>query len=111
MPHRLRRMKGALCLAAALTVCCAAGARAQSIAITAPAGGANGVASANDFATRVMQDPWDMNQRTDLGWWLNSVDAPSHGFSSVSFSGGVFPGTVAADPNVWLLETNAPNLP
>ena len=52
-----------------------------------------------------------MNERSDLGWWLNSVDFPSHGFSSVNFSGGLFSGTIAADPNVWLLETNFPNLP
>ena len=59
---------------------------AAQITVTAPSGGANAVASANDFATQVFQDPWDMNERSDLGWWLNSVDFPSHGFSSVNFA-------------------------
>ncbi len=104
-------MRRILCLAVLLVLFGAAGARAQSISVTAPSGGANGVASANDFATRVIQDPWDMSQRTDVGWWLNSVDTPTPGFFSTSFSGGVFTGTVAADPNLWLLETNLPNLP
>ena len=97
-------------------VCClviALGATRASaqINVTAPSGGADAVASANDFATQVFQDPWDMNQRSDLGWFLNSVDFPQHGFSSFTFSGGLFSGTIGADPNVWLLETNFPNLP
>ena len=82
-------------------------ANAQTITVTAPSGGANAVASANDFATNVLQDPWDMNQRTDVGWWLNSVDYPYAGsWSSSSFGGGLFTGVVNADPNLWLLETS-----
>src|SRR5919108_5382548 len=73
--------------------------------ITAPANGANAVASANDYATQGMQDPWDMNERTDLGYHLNSVDWPLPGWASVNFSGGLFSGTIASDPNVWLVET------
>jgi hypothetical protein len=69
------------------------------------------VASAHDFATRTFQDPADMNERTDVGWWLNSVDMPYSGWSSASFAGGLFTGVVSADPNLWVLETNAPNLP
>ena len=84
---------------------------AAQITVTAPSGGANAVASANDFATQVFQDPWDMNERTDFGWWLNSVDFPLNGFSTANFSGGLFSGTIAADPNLWLLETNLPNIP
>ncbi len=83
----------------------AAPAAAQTITVTAPAGGANAVASANDYATTVLQDPWDMSQRTDVGWFVNSVDFPLAGFSSVNFANGVFSGTVSADPNIWLLET------
>ena len=51
-----------------------------SAQITVTLNGAGTVASANDFATTVLQDPWDMNERTDLGWWLNSVDQPYPGF-------------------------------
>jgi hypothetical protein len=90
------------CLLAALFVETAS---AQTITVTAPSGGANAVASANDYATTVMQDPWDMNQRTDAGWFVNSVDFPQAGWSSVAFNGGIFSGIVAADPNIWLLET------
>ena len=102
----MRRVVCVCCLVIALSATRAA----AQITVTAPSGGANAVASANDFATQVFQDPWDMNQRSDLGWWLNSVDYPQHGFSSFNFSGGLFSGTIAADPNVWLLETNFPNL-
>ena len=82
-------------------------ATAQTITVTQPANGANTVASANDFATGVLQDPWDMNQRTDAGWWLNSVDYPYAGsWASAAFSGGLFTGVVQANPNLWLLETS-----
>jgi hypothetical protein len=101
------RNPGILLISCALVL---SAARASAQTVTAPSGGANVVASANDFATRTFQDPWDMNERTDVGWWLNSVDNPSHGFSGVSFAGGLFSGTVAADPNLWLLESNSPNL-
>ena len=50
---------------------------AAQISVTAPSGGANAVASANDFATQVFQDPWDMNERSDFGWWLNREDCRS----------------------------------
>jgi hypothetical protein len=99
------------CLGVVLVGLCAASAAAQTLTVTAPSGGANVVASANDFATEVFQDPWDMSQRSDPGWWLNSVDFPYHGFSSITFNNGILTGTIAADPNVWLLETNFPNLP
>ncbi len=76
--------------------------------------GPTSVSAANDFATNTFQDPWDMNERTDLGWWLNSLDSPRHGFASSSFGGGLFTGVVDGDPNtdpnVWLLESNTNNL-
>jgi hypothetical protein len=101
-----------VCLSCFVIVLYAASAAAQSpISVTAPSGGANPVASANDFATQTFQDPWDMSQRSDPGWWINGVDYPYSGFSSVSFNGGVFTGTISSDPNIWMLETNAPNLP
>jgi hypothetical protein len=85
-------------------------AASAQVTITAPQGTVS-VASANDFATQTFQDPWDMSERTDPGWWIHSIDTPSHGFSSINFNGGIFSGTVAADPNIWLLETGLPNLP
>ena len=103
----MRRLVCLCCLVIGLSATRAA----AQITVTAPSGGANAVASANDFATQVFQDPWDMNERSDLGWWLNSVDFPYNGFSSANFSGGLFSGTIKADPNVWLLETNLDDLP
>jgi hypothetical protein len=102
------------CLCGLIVGLFAASASAQ-INVTAPPAGANAVASANDFATQQMQDPWDMSQRSDLGWWLNGVDGPpaKPGWSATSFANGVFTGTVSAtgDPNLWLLETGSPALP
>ena len=49
---------------------------AAQITVTAPANGTNTVAAANDFATTVLQDPWDMSQNTDGGWFVHSVDFP-----------------------------------
>jgi len=88
-----------------LLVGLAAAPAGAQITVTSPAGGANAVASANDYATTVLQDPWDMSQRTDVGWFVHSVDFPLAGFSSVNFANGMFSGTVTADPNIWLLET------
>ena len=103
----MRRMVCLGCLVIGLSATRAA----AQINVTAPPQGANPVASANDFATQVFQDPWDMNERSDVGYWLNSVDFPYAGFSSASFTGGLFSGTISSDPNLWLVETNLPNLP
>ncbi len=75
---------------------------------TVTLGGTLNVASAGDFASHSFQDPWDMNERTDLGWHLNGVDGPLSNLTNVSFSGGVFSGTTtsSAEGNVFLLETS-----
>ena len=44
------------------------------IAQTVTLGGPPNVAAAEDFATRSFQDPWDMNERTDFGWFLHGAD-------------------------------------
>jgi hypothetical protein len=80
------------------------GALAQTITL----GGPSAVASAEDFATRSLQDPWDMNERTDLGWFLHGADLPSPDLANVSFAGGVFSATTGTTPNVFLLETPNP---
>ena len=104
----MRRIASVACLVLGLST---TPTLAQTITVTAPTSGANAVASANDFATQAFQDPWDMSERSDPGWWLHSVDIPSNGFSGVSFGGGVFSGTIAPNsvPNLWLLETGLPN--
>lgn len=72
-------------------------------------GGSLNVASAEDFATRVLQDPWDMSERTDFGRFLDGSDAPLPDVTGVSFAGGVFSATTGTAPNVFLLETRNPN--
>jgi hypothetical protein len=75
---------------------------------TVTLGGTLGVAAAEDFATRSFQDPWDMNERTDFGWFLHGADLPSPQVTNISFSGGVFHATTGTSPNLFLLETGNP---
>ena len=84
---------------------------AQTItAPNTPGTGVNAVKAANDFATRVFQDPWDMSQRTDLGWFLNGVDFPQPNLDTISFTSGIFSGrSTNNDPNVFLLDTGNPS--
>jgi len=71
--------------------------------------GASAVRSGDDFATRAFQDPWDMNERTDLGWWIHGVDQPSSGVANPVFAGGEFTAVMAnGNPNVFLLDTGNP---
>ncbi|MDQ3420466.1 MAG: hypothetical protein M3541_17120, partial [Acidobacteriota bacterium] len=66
--------------------------------------GTSNVKAADDFATRAFQDPWDMQQRTDFGAFLDGTDLPRPNFSGISFSNGVFSGTSSNDdPSVFLL--------
>ena len=93
------------CISVCLLLLCATG-EAQTLTSV----GTAAVASANDFATTAFQDPWDMNERTDLGWFLNGVDQPGSAFTSVSFANGIFSGTSAGGANVFfLLESGNPN--
>jgi hypothetical protein len=74
---------------------------AQSVTL----GGSSSVAAADDFAARSFQDPWDMNERTDFGWFLNGVDQPVANLTNVSFAGGVFSTTASGNESqVFLLE-------
>jgi hypothetical protein len=87
-------------------------ARAQ-IVVTAPAAQTN-LAAADDFATRAFQDAWDMNERTDFGWWLYGSDAPFTNLTNPVFSNGIFSATVSGAPgsisqaSLFLLETGNP---
>ena len=80
------------------------GSFAQSVTLN----GSLNVAAAEDFATRAFQDPWDMNDRTDLGWFLHSDDQPLPNMSNVSFAGGIFSASTTQGANVFLLETGNP---
>jgi hypothetical protein len=89
----------------AILLLCPALADAQTVTSI----GASAVKAADDFATRAFQDPWDMNQRTDLGPLLGSADQPVSGFTNISFASGLFSGTTTTTTaNVWLLDTGNP---
>jgi hypothetical protein len=95
----MKRMLGVSC------VCLGLGAvpvGAQTV--TQPSAQTN-VAAAQDFATTAFQNPWDMSERTDFGWFLHGTDQPLPGLSNISFAGGIFSGTITSDPNLFLLET------
>lgn len=80
----------------------------QLLAQSVTLGGSLSVASAEDFASRSFQDPWDMNERTDFGWFLHGVDLPSPDLTNISFENGIFSATTGTSPNVFLLETGNP---
>jgi hypothetical protein len=86
------------------------------ITVTAPAAKIT-VKAAPDYATEVLHDRWDMNQRTDLGWRIfNTVEAPVSNLSNISFAGGLFtatsipasPGSPDSDPNISILDSAYP---
>ena len=69
--------------------------------------------AADDYATQAFQDPWDMNQWTDLGWYTFGVDQPVSNLANLAFSNGLFSATTTSGgpnppPNFWLLDTYTP---
>jgi hypothetical protein len=98
-------MKKNLLYAVVVSVLYAVPAAAQ-FTVTAPSGGQNNVKAADDFATRAFQDPWDMSQRTDVGWWLFGSDFPPSNWTNPTFSNGLFTGTTAgAGARLFMLES------
>ena len=77
-----------------------------AISVTAPSSGETLTAS-EDFASTAFQDPWDMNEQTDLGWFIYDVTSGSKSnLSNVTFSGGLFSASSSSeDPNISILET------
>ena len=67
---------------------------AAQLTVTNPVGQIN-VKAADDFATRAFQDPWDMSQRTDVGWWLFGNDFPPSNWTNPTFANGIFSGTTS----------------
>src|ERR1700726_5119511 len=64
--------------------------------VTAPSANET-IKAADDFATQAFQDPWDMSQMTDLGWFTYGVDAPPSNLTNIAFSGGIFSARTAAN--------------
>jgi hypothetical protein len=48
------------------------------------------VGEGNDFATRVLGDPWDMQQFTDVSQWLNHTTNPAWDLANIQVYSGVF---------------------
>ena len=95
-------------IAPTLLVCAILCAPVRLLAQTVTLNGSPSVASAEDYATRSFQDPWDMNERTDFGWFLYGNDAPGPQLSNISFSGSLFHATTGTSPSLFLVETGNP---
>ncbi len=93
-------------LSVSVCLCLATAAAAQTVTSI----GTSNVKAAQDFATRAFQDPWDMQQRTDFGAFLDGTDFPQPNWSGISFANGVFSAASATyDPSVFLLDTGNPH--
>jgi hypothetical protein len=120
-PHAARSSRGlsrvalSLWLAAAMTSIAAASAFAQAPP-TPTLGGTSSTLPFREFATRELNDPWDMSQRTDLGWFTWGNDLPGSNLTgrtiaADAYGNTYFSGQVAgtsADPSFFLLDTWAP---
>src|SRR5437899_3311788 len=92
-------------------LCLLASPAAAQFSVTQPAGATPiSIRAANDFATRAFQDPWDMNQRTDVGWWTFGGDtAAVVNFKNPTVANGVFTGSMTGSAaGVYLLESPLP---
>ncbi len=99
-PHRCITLSAALLLSTFAAF--------SQITVSQPAS-TEAIRPAADFATRSFQDPWDMNQRTDLGWYTSGIDQPASNLSGLVFTNGVFSATATtSDPNFWLLDPGNP---
>src|SRR4051812_39042823 len=82
-------------------------AAAQTFNVSQPAAGTTNIKSAEDFPTRAFQDPWDMSQRTDVGWWTFGTDTAIGGnYQSPTVANGIFSGTMSGSTaTLFLLES------
>jgi len=97
MPH-LRLALAFAVLAVVLFTALAPGAGAAGIApqtVTVPAGT---VAESPDFATRVLRDPWDMGEYTDISQYLNE-SGQRLSVASPAVQNGIFSGSSVSDAN------------
>lgn len=76
--------------------------------VTAPSG-AVAVPTSGDYFSAAFQNPADMNDRSDVGWFAYGIDQPRANLNPVVVANGVFTGTASSnDPNIYLLETGNP---
>ncbi|HEX6465176.1 MAG TPA: hypothetical protein VFZ98_12000, partial [Vicinamibacterales bacterium] len=101
-------MKSRLLYARAVLGVSAAPAAAQYSGVSPTSNTTIQVKAADDFATRAFQDPWDMNQRTDVAWWTFGTDtAAGVNFVNPTVANGMFTGTMngSATATLFLLES------
>ena len=68
--------------------------------------GAAASKAGEEFATKSFNDPWDMNQRTDVGWWLFGTDEPQGNLTNISFANGIFSSrSTNTDPSFFVVES------
>lgn len=70
---------------------------------TIPIHAAAAVAEGNDFATQVLQDPWDMTEFTDVSQYFNSDDNSIHLSNPVIGDGLFTANTSGTDPLFFIL--------
>jgi len=71
-----------------------------AITVTAPAS-RTAVKSCAEFSDEVLRDKWNMNERTDLGWWINNTVAQPPSFlANLTFSNGIFSALTTATTGV-----------
>lgn len=77
-----------------------------AVTVTSPTT-ADVIEAAEDYATRMFQDPIDMDKETDLGFFTyDTVTGSKSNLTSISLSGGIFTGTAnTKDPQVTVLES------
>lgn len=98
--------------------------RVSAQTVTVPAA-KDTVKAAPDYATEVLRDRWDMNQRTDLGYRIYngispiSDEQPPSYLSNPAFGGGLFTAMTAATPgptptysadNIYILDSSYPGV-
>lgn len=65
------------------------------------------LASAADYASAAFQDPWDMNEQTDLGWFtFDTTSGSKSNLTNIVFANGRFSASaVTADPYISVVDT------
>ena len=81
----------------------------SAITVTSPSS-EDRVESADDYASISFQDPWDMDYRTDPGWFIFSKTSDSnHNLTNISFTNSIFSATATTtDPKISVLDTGVP---
>ena len=68
--------------------------------MTQPASAVN-VPTAGDFFSSAFQDPANMKELTDIGYFAYGVDPPLASLSNISFANGIFSATsTSSSPNI-----------